>query len=213
MKKWIYVASSCERAYYKGRTTLPRRRPKHTLNTNTLYSGKGKHDQTIFSTRCWTVVIVVFMDMVTFIKVFMVRFFVIANLATITRTFHIWCPNTRLQHKDEHKLRATCCCDKSTGEDNPNWRVYTETHSHAHLFSAAVVVVLRHTHLTHSAHFSSFTVQGGIEKSFHQVIRRWLALLEWDGYHLHNDELTPCICATTCAPCLAVWRYTKLTQF
>ena len=28
----------------------------------------------------------------------------------------------------------------------------------------------------HSAHFSSFNVQGRIEKSFHQVIRRWLAM-------------------------------------
>ena len=33
-----------------------------------------------------------------------------------------------------------------------------------------------HTHVTHCAHFSTFTVQGRIEKSFHQVVRHLLAV-------------------------------------
>ena len=49
--------------------------------------------------------------------------------------------------------------------------LYTETRFQAHFFSAAVAVVLRHTHLTQCAHLSTFTVQGRIDKSFHHVFQ------------------------------------------
>ena len=45
-------------------------------------------------------------------------------------------------------------------------------------------------HVTHCAHFSTFTVQGGIETSFHQVIRRSLAMPKCDGDLCHFHELT-----------------------
>ena len=68
------------------------------------------------------------------------------------------------------------------------WRVYTDTHSQAYFFSE---ISLSDTHVTHSAHFSTFTHQGRIERSFHQTIRRWLVVLECDGDHFHFHELTP----------------------
>ena len=56
----------------------------------------------------------------------------------------------------------------------------TRIHTPTHFVSVVVVVaaVLRHTHLTHCAHFITFTVLGWIEKSFHQVIMCCLALLK-----------------------------------
>ena len=47
-----------------------------------------------------------------------------------------------------------------------------------------------HAHVTHSSHFSTFTGQCRIENSFHQVIRRRLALCECDGCHYHYHKLT-----------------------
>ena len=139
-------------------------------------------------TRCWTVV--VFMDMVTFVKVFMVGFFVVTNLAIITD--RIWCPSTRLEHQEEHKLRATCCCDTyqialkrfqspshwQSESDNPNGDVHRYTLSRTLISWFWLSDALG----THSAHFSTFTVQGRIEKSFRHL----------------------CICAMTHA---VVWQY------
>ena len=56
------------------------------IDTSKSVNPKG-NVQTIFSDRCLTVVLVVFMDMVIFIKVFMIGFFVIANMATITMIY------------------------------------------------------------------------------------------------------------------------------
>ena len=58
-------------------------------------------------------------------------------------------------------------------------------------FSATVVVLPRHTYLTHCAHFTLLRFGCHIDKSFHQVIRRSLGLPECDGYHFHFHELTP----------------------
>ena len=46
---------------------------------------EGEHGQTLLSTRCRTVVIVGFMEMVTYNTVFMVGFFVVTNMATISK--------------------------------------------------------------------------------------------------------------------------------
>ena len=110
-------------------------RPKNSLNTKNCTVKKGKHHQIILRTRCWPVVIVVFM----------VWFFVITNIATITITYHIWCPGTRPDHKEEHKLGRTCCDTNQTVQiyfgsssnwqsesDNPNFVDLTNTYSHAH---------------------------------------------------------------------------------
>ena len=35
----------------------------------------------------------------------------ITSMAKITRTYHIWCPCTPLEGKEEHKLKATCGCE------------------------------------------------------------------------------------------------------
>ena len=82
----------------------------------------------------------------------------------------------------------------------------TRTHTLTRTFSA---FELSDAHVTHSAQFSTFSVQGRIEKSFHQVIRRWL---EYDGYPFHYHELTPLHLRINSRCCLAVWRYTKQTQ-
>ena len=66
---------------------------------------KGKYHKTIVRTRCWTVVIVVFIDMVNFIKVFMAGFFDVANMATLTVIYLICCPNTRLEPQGDLVLR------------------------------------------------------------------------------------------------------------
>ena len=68
--------------------------PKNTLNTNKLFSEKR---ESMTRLRCRTVVVVVFMDMVTFNKVCMVGFVVVTNMATITITYIGWCPSTRLE--------------------------------------------------------------------------------------------------------------------
>ena len=60
-------------------------------------------------------------------------------------------------------------------------------------------------HVTHTAHFSTITVQDRIEKSFHRVISR---LLECDGYNFHYTLLH---LRNNYRYCLAVWRYTKQT--
>ena len=115
--KRIYVASSKERACYRDQYKVVQPHQRGGSNTakteahlkhKQFVQWKSKQDQTILSTRCWTVDIVVFMDMVAFIKVFIVGLFVITNMATITITYHIWCPSG---HKEEHKLRATGGCD------------------------------------------------------------------------------------------------------
>ena len=62
-----------------------------------------------------------------------------------------------------------------------------QTHTLTRSFSA---LWLSEAQVTHCAHFSTFTVQGGIETSFHQVIRRSLAMPECDGDFFHFHELT-----------------------
>ena len=59
-----------------------------------------------------------------------------------------------------------------SGEKWEGSRQFIHERCHAHFLSDPVAVVLRQTNLTCGAHFSIFTVQGRIEKSFHQVIRR-----------------------------------------
>ena len=71
-------------------------------------------------------------------------------------------------------------------EDNPKQDVTQMTHYHAHFCSVVVLVVLRHTH----THTRRTAYKCRIEKSFHQVIIRSLALPECYGYHIHNDDLT-----------------------
>ena len=158
-----YVASYTEWCNYRDRkqcgTTLLRRRQRHRRDRMTPWIEttctveKGTHDPTILSSRCWGVVIVVFMDMVAFVKVFMLGFFVVANMATTTTNNHSWRPSTRLEHKEEGKLRATCCCDTNQtawmssliffdltiGEWQSERVVYTHTHSHANFFSFAAL--------------------------------------------------------------------------
>ena len=53
--------------------------------------------ENLTKTRCRTVVIVVFMDIVTLNEAFIVGFFVVTNMATFTTTYR--------------KPRATCCSD------------------------------------------------------------------------------------------------------
>ena len=94
----------------------------------------------------------------------------------------------------------------------------TQRHTLTCIFSA---LYFSDAHLTPCAHFSTLMVQSRIEKSFHQVIRRLvirrlLALLDCDGCHCHNHDLTSLhrrrICAITRATCLVVWHYSKHTQ-
>ena len=60
--------------------------------------------------------------------------------------------------------------------------ICTQTHT---LSRARLQHSLSQTHIWRTAHTSAlFTFQGRIEKSFHQVIRRWLALLLCDGLPL-----------------------------
>ena len=160
---WIYVASSDERGHHRDqyKVVQPYQGGGHnTIRTPSIQRGctveNGEHDQTILISRCWTAIIVVFNDMVTFIVVFMVGFFVIANVATITITY-VWCPSIRFEHKEEHKHRATSCCDTSQTAKicfsviilrldgrrvTIRTEVYTDTRSHAHFFS---VLALRRT--------------------------------------------------------------------
>ena len=116
------------------------------------------------------------MDMVTFIKVYRVVFLAVKK-------------HGDNHHNLPHLMSQQLVLNKRKNTSSGRPVAATDTHSRAHFFSAAVVVFLRHTHLTHCAHFSTFTVQGRIEKSCHQVIRRWLALPECD-YHFHFHELT-----------------------
>ena len=115
----------------------------------------------------------------------------------------------------EHKLRATWYCDTKS----ESVELFLDG-VHRNTLSCALFQRCRsHRHiLAHRAHFSTSTVQGRIEKSVHEAIRRWLALLECDGYHVHFHELTPLwqvsltFISARQLPLLAVWRYTKQTQ-
>ena len=87
------------------------------------------------------------------------------------------CRQSRRSGRDEECHRSR---DKESGKSSgEKWKGSRQlcherctAHSHAHFSSDPVAVVLKLTKLTHGAHFSIFTVQGRIEKSFHRVIRR-----------------------------------------
>ena len=215
----------------QGRATLPGRRPQHHKNTQytkRLYSGKRRTwpDNPQFPMlNCDHRGLQWHGHLHRGLHGGLLRHRKRGDTITIT---YVWCPSIRLEHKEEHKHRATSCCDTSQivkicfsviilrldgRRVTIRTEVYTDTRSHAHFVS---VPALRWWQVTHSVHFSTFTVQGRIEKSFHQVIRRWLALPECDGYRFHNHQLTllllRCICSRTGATRLAIWRYTKQTQ-
>ena len=76
--KLTSLAPSLERAFYRGLYKVVQSCQGGGSGTT---AEKGRYDQTSLRSRCWTVVIVVFLDMVTFIKVFVVGFFVIADTA------------------------------------------------------------------------------------------------------------------------------------
>ena len=217
----IYVTSSEERAYhrdqYEGRTTLPTRRQRHRKGRRTPWIQthctveKGKHGQTILSIRCWTVVMVVFMDVVSFIKVSTVGFFVFTNKATITVTCHIICPSNSFWKKaKEHKLRATCWCDTNQfvnvfeltiGEWQSERWVGTDTRSHAHLISVLTIrrtcdAVLTLVHfLRFKVGLKSDSIKSSDADSLH--VSATITTSTTTNWHL-------CICAITCA---TVWQY------
>ena len=110
-----------------------------------------KHDQSSLRTRCWTTVIVIFMDMVTFIKVFMV--WILRHrrhgdsrnpthlmsqqlvLNTIERTP---APRDLLRNDSDNVDLFVNSSNWQSEKDHLNEEMYTNTHSHAHSFSGAI---------------------------------------------------------------------------
>ena len=180
--KRLYCGSLCKvvQPYAGGGSDTIR--PKNTLNTIKLHSGNGKHDQRSLRTRCWTVVIVVLMDMVTFIKVFMVGFFIIADMATVRITYHIWClSSSPWTQTKEHQLIATCC--EATQIVFFLWNnVFSSLFELPRALSQRSCIQMHMWRTPHTSALQRFKV--GSEKSFHEIIRRWVALLVCDGLHL-----------------------------
>ena len=140
MKGYVALLSAGHVNWRGSNTVKDRRTP--CLQTNCTVE-KGKYDQTILRTRCRTVVIVVIMDMVTFIEVFMVGFFVttfdVPPLVLNTRTR---CCDTKLESVDFVFFFFTSSNWQSkSNSSNGRW-LCTDTHHHAHFCS---VVALRRT--------------------------------------------------------------------
>ena len=170
--KMNYVAILQGRAHYADqykvvqpyRWQRHRKRPNNILNSNIVYSGKGKHDQSIFRSRGRTVVI---MDMVTFTENLHGGILRHRTHGEKTIFYSVWCPITRLEQNAEHKLRRLVFVTNQW-EWQFFWRrmdirrMSIRTRGeHRYAFRSAFVhrcgvFFLKQTHLTHCAHSQHF---------------------------------------------------------
>ena len=117
MKRGIYVASSKEQAYYGDQHKVLQ--PYQGGGSDTVKTKEHPEYKQIAHEKRENLTDIAYNPMlnsghrghhghgVTFIKAFMVGFFIVANTATITVTYLIWCP----KHKEGRQLMATRRCE------------------------------------------------------------------------------------------------------